>query len=39
MINSFHTVAPNSLKPSQCTLTCIELSEDIKRAVIEEISA
>jgi hypothetical protein len=30
IINSFHTVAPNSLKPSWCTPTCQELSEDTK---------
>jgi hypothetical protein len=30
IINCFHTVAPNSLKPSQCTPTHRELSENIK---------
>ncbi len=42
-INSFHTVAPNSLKPSQCTPTTHwELSEDTKSTawslVVREIS-
>jgi len=33
IFNSFHTVAPNSLKPSQCTSTTHrELSEDTKSA-------
>jgi len=32
IINSFHTVAPNSLKPSQCTPTHWELSEYTKSA-------
>jgi hypothetical protein len=30
IINSFHTEAPQSLKPSQCTPTYQELSKDIK---------
>ncbi len=30
IINSFHTVAPNSLKPSWCMTTYLELSEDTK---------
>ncbi len=30
IINSFHTIAPNSLKPSQCTHTHRELSKDTK---------
>jgi hypothetical protein len=30
IINSFHTIAPNSLKPSWCTPTHQELSEDTK---------
>jgi hypothetical protein len=30
IINSFHTAAPNSLKPSQCTPTHWELSKDTK---------
>jgi hypothetical protein len=30
--NSFHTIAPNSLKPSWCTLTHQELSKDMKSA-------
>jgi hypothetical protein len=33
IFNSFHTIAPNSLKPSQCTSTTHwELSEDTKSA-------
>jgi hypothetical protein len=30
IINSFHTVASQSLKPCQCTPTNQELSEDIR---------
>jgi len=30
IINSFHTIAPNNLKSSQCTPTHWELSKDIK---------
>ncbi len=30
IINSFHTAAPNSLKPSECTPTNWELSKDTK---------
>jgi hypothetical protein len=30
IINSFHIIAPNSLKPSQCTLTHQEHSNDTK---------
>jgi hypothetical protein len=43
IINSFHTVAPNSCKSSQCTPTHWELSKDVKNAtwsvVVWNISA
>jgi hypothetical protein len=42
MINSFHTLAPKNLKPSDCTPTHWELSEDTKSvacsAAVGEIS-
>ncbi len=44
IFNSFYTIAPNSLKPSQCTSTHRELSKDTQEcgnetAMVWEISA
>jgi hypothetical protein len=37
IINSFHTVAPNSPKPSQCTPTYLALSEDTKSVASTDV--